>query len=148
MMVMTAVCVVAVSACGVDAPQENSGEAASTSASDVVSTTIVDSTPTPQTQSTEAATTTISTATTTTTAHEITTTTVTTAAVDRTQSTACSHSATKVVNAVAATCIREGYTGDTYCSRCDALIKRGESQPKTQHKNTEIRGKKEPTESS
>ncbi len=39
----------------------------------------------------------------------------------------CSHENTQTRNAVTATCVTDGYTGDTYCIDCDALIETGES---------------------
>ena len=38
----------------------------------------------------------------------------------------CQHENTEIRNAVAVTCIENGYTGDTYCTDCDALITEGE----------------------
>ena len=41
------------------------------------------------------------------------------------------HSLTKVINAKDATCTEDGYTGDTYCSVCNELLKQGKEIPKT-----------------
>ncbi len=43
------------------------------------------------------------------------------------------HENTEVKNAVAPTCTTEGYTGDTYCTDCGALIAKGEAIPATGH---------------
>ena len=45
----------------------------------------------------------------------------------------CGHAGTKVENAKAATCQSEGYTGDTYCTECGALLSSGTTIPKTEH---------------
>ena len=39
----------------------------------------------------------------------------------------CQHTETKVVDAKAATCTEEGYTGDTVCSACGEIVKKGET---------------------
>lgn len=41
------------------------------------------------------------------------------------------HTSTEVKNAVAATCSENGYTGDTYCTACKALVKKGTVIPAT-----------------
>ncbi len=43
---------------------------------------------------------------------------------------------TVVKNAVTATEDQEGYTGDTYCASCDALLEKGATIPKLDHKHT------------
>jgi hypothetical protein len=52
----------------------------------------------------------------------------------------CVHNNTVVKNAVAATETEEGYSGDTYCAKCDQLIKKGSKTPvfvnTCEHKNT------------
>lgn len=46
----------------------------------------------------------------------------------------CTHQGeTYVVNAKSASCTEEGYTGDTYCSICSALLKQGEVITKDAH---------------
>ncbi len=40
---------------------------------------------------------------------------------------ACDHSKTKTVNAKAATCTAAGYTGDTVCSACGEVVKKGKT---------------------
>lgn len=47
---------------------------------------------------------------------------------------ACSHEETEVKNASAATCTKEGYTGDQYCKVCKELVKKGSVISKTAHK--------------
>lgn len=46
----------------------------------------------------------------------------------------CNHSNTTIKNAVNATCTTAGYSGDTYCSKCNKLIKNGEVINATGHK--------------
>ncbi len=46
---------------------------------------------------------------------------------------ACAHANTEVKDAVAATCTTAGYTGDTYCTDCGALVIKGEIIPATGH---------------
>ncbi|MCD8383326.1 MAG: DUF4982 domain-containing protein [Clostridiales bacterium] len=46
---------------------------------------------------------------------------------------ACQHENTEIRNAVAATCTGEGYTGDTYCTDCGALVEQGSIIPATGH---------------
>ena len=41
--------------------------------------------------------------------------------------TACQHAKTTIKNKKEATCTEAGYTGDTYCATCDALLKSGEA---------------------
>lgn len=41
--------------------------------------------------------------------------------------TICEHAQTIIKNKKDATCIEAGYTGDTYCATCDALLKSGEA---------------------
>ena len=43
----------------------------------------------------------------------------------------CDHKNTEIRNAKGATCTEPGYTGDTYCSVCNELLKQGEEIPKT-----------------
>lgn len=57
----------------------------------------------------------------------------------------CTHSTTKLTGVVDATCANEGYTGDVYCSDCNALISRGSIIQKTSHKNTSLINKKAAT---
>ena len=45
----------------------------------------------------------------------------------------CEHINTEIHNQKAATCIEEGYTGDTYCSDCGELIEIGNVIPATGH---------------
>ena len=58
----------------------------------------------------------------------------------------CTHATTTVKNAKAATCTEKGYTGDTRCAKCDALIKSGTEIPVTDHKWGDGIVTKEPTE--
>ena len=51
----------------------------------------------------------------------------------------CAHGSTEIRNAVAATCTTAGYTGDTYCTICGAMIAAGEVIPATGHLHTEVR---------
>ena len=39
--------------------------------------------------------------------------------------TACKHTSTKLVGAVAASCINDGYTGDTVCAECEIMLVKG-----------------------
>lgn len=57
---------------------------------------------------------------------------------------ACAHENTEVRNAKAATCTEDGYTGDTYCTDCGALIAAGKTIPATGH-TTELRNAKAAT---
>ena len=54
----------------------------------------------------------------------------------------CMHSKTVVKNAVEATETTEGYSGDTYCKKCDTLVKKGSTVAPVvntcEHKNTTI----------
>lgn len=45
----------------------------------------------------------------------------------------CAHTETEIRNALAATCTTDGYTGDTYCVACDALLASGTAIPATGH---------------
>ena len=45
----------------------------------------------------------------------------------------CAHEVTEIRNAKAATCTEDGYTGDTVCSVCSTVIKKGEVIPATGH---------------
>ena len=45
----------------------------------------------------------------------------------------CTHAATKIVNAVDATCTEDGYTGDTVCEICGETLATGETIPATGH---------------
>ena len=45
----------------------------------------------------------------------------------------CDHSSTEIRNAKEATCTEKGYTGDTYCKDCGALLEAGEEIPMTEH---------------
>lgn len=52
----------------------------------------------------------------------------------------------EIRGAVEATCTTEGYTGDTYCKDCDALLTSGTVIPATGHTGgTEVRGAKDAT---
>ena len=57
----------------------------------------------------------------------------------------CTHVNTEIRNAKQSTCAVEGYTGDTYCTECDAKIASGSTIAKTEHKNTEKRNEKSAT---
>ena len=54
------------------------------------------------------------------------------------------HTETETVNAKAATCTEDGYTGDVVCKACGKVITKGEVIPATGH-DTEIVGAKKPT---
>ena len=54
------------------------------------------------------------------------------------------HTETETVNAKAATCTEDGYTGDVVCKACGKVITKGEVIKATGH-DTEIVGAKEPT---
>lgn len=56
----------------------------------------------------------------------------------------CSHASTEVRGAKGATCTAPGYTGDTYCTVCKEMVKRGEAIPAKGH-TEEIRNQLEPT---
>ena len=45
----------------------------------------------------------------------------------------CSHAITEVRDAKDATCTASGYTGDTYCTVCNEIVKRGEAIPAKGH---------------
>lgn len=49
----------------------------------------------------------------------------------------CPHEATEVQNVKEATCLEDGYTGDTVCTACGAVIARGESIPALGHSYTD-----------
>ena len=55
------------------------------------------------------------------------------------------HTDTEVRNAKDATCTEDGYTGDTYCKTCGALVAEGSIIPATGHQHTEIRDAKDAT---
>jgi len=55
------------------------------------------------------------------------------------------HTDTEVRNAKDATCTEDGYTGDTYCKTCGALVAEGSVIPATGHQHTEIRNAKDAT---
>ena len=60
----------------------------------------------------------------------------------------CKHENTELKNAKEANCVTEGYTGDTYCKDCGALVKAGEKIQKNAQKhtgNTEVRNEKAAT---
>lgn len=44
---------------------------------------------------------------------------------DESKITECSHTSTIVKNKLNATCLEDGYTGDTYCESCDKKVKNG-----------------------
>lgn len=46
----------------------------------------------------------------------------------------CEHKSTEIRNTKTATCIGEGYTGDTYCRSCGKLVSEGETIPLADHK--------------
>ena len=52
---------------------------------------------------------------------------------------ACRHESTEVRNASPATCTGEGYTGDTWCTKCGEKTATGTTIPATGHQNTELR---------
>ena len=58
----------------------------------------------------------------------------------------CGHASTELINALDPTCGKDGYSGDTACKDCGAVISAGSPIPKTNdHKNTERRGAAAPT---
>lgn len=50
----------------------------------------------------------------------------------------CTHNNTKLINVKSATCIKSGYTGDTYCEDCGKIIEYGKTTPATGHKYTTV----------
>ena len=56
----------------------------------------------------------------------------------------CSHAITEVRDAKDATCTEKGYTGDTYCTACGEMVKKGEATPVIPH-TEELRDKKDAT---
>ena len=56
----------------------------------------------------------------------------------------CTHEHTEIRNAEAATCTKDGYTGDVYCTDCNELVETGTVIPKAGHK-TEIRNAEQAT---
>ena len=58
---------------------------------------------------------------------------------------ACRHENTEVIDAKVATCIDEGYTGDTYCLDCKKTIQKGEVVPALGHTPGEATNVVEPT---
>jgi hypothetical protein len=58
----------------------------------------------------------------------------------------CGHASTELINVLDPTCGKDGYTGDTACKDCGAVISAGSTIPKTNdHKNTELRDAVAPT---
>ena len=58
----------------------------------------------------------------------------------------CDHKGTtEIRNAVEATCTAEGYTGDTYCTKCNTTVASGEVIPATGHTLDDGQVTKEPT---
>ena len=57
----------------------------------------------------------------------------------------CAHTNTRLGHEKAATCTKEGYTGDLECQDCGTVVKAGSKIPATGHVHTEIRGAKEAT---
>lgn len=53
----------------------------------------------------------------------------------------CSHEQTEVRDAVEATCAKEGYTGDTYCTSCGEKIADGEKIEKKEHTTVTVNAK-------
>ena len=58
---------------------------------------------------------------------------------------ATGHTEGDLENAADATCSTEGYTGDIYCTECDALLTKGESVPALGHTPGDLTGKLTPT---
>lgn len=50
----------------------------------------------------------------------------------------CTHSSTQLQNAVTATCTKNGYTGDTYCTLCSTKLYAGQFLPATGHSTVTI----------
>ena len=60
--------------------------------------------------------------------------------------TGCEHSeGTHIENYADPSCTKNGYTGDTVCNDCGALLERGEAIPRLNHSKTELRDAKDPT---
>lgn len=60
--------------------------------------------------------------------------------------TGCEHlEGTHIENHLDPTCTADGYTGDTVCNDCGAVLEHGEKIAKLNHSKTEIRNAKEPT---
>lgn len=57
----------------------------------------------------------------------------------------CDHTETELTGAKEATCLEEGYTGDTVCKKCGTVIEKGTTIPKTDHKAGEPEDAKEAT---
>ena len=57
----------------------------------------------------------------------------------------CKHTNTRLGHEKAATCTKEGYTGDLECEDCGAVVKAGTKIPATGHKYTEVKGAIEAT---
>lgn len=62
-----------------------------------------------------------------------------------TQPAACTHTNTSLQGAKAATCVEEGYTGNTVCNDCTAIVKTGTAIPKTAHTYDSGKVTKNPT---
>lgn len=60
----------------------------------------------------------------------------------------CSHDTAKIINKANATCTKAGYTGDTYCTKCNITVSKGSQIKATGHKNTELKNYKDATTSS
>ncbi len=63
------------------------------------------------------------------------------------QTTVCPHTTTTIVNSITATCVANGYTGDTVCAVCNTIIANGTQITATGH-DTEIRNRQDATTSS
>ncbi len=58
---------------------------------------------------------------------------------------ACKHEETRLVNVVAATCQKEGYSGDTFCVECGEVILQGENVKMRPHTEGKVINVKEST---
>lgn len=58
---------------------------------------------------------------------------------------ACKHEETKLINVVDSTCTVEGYSGDTFCVKCEETIAQGQAVEVRPHTEGELTDAKEPT---
>jgi hypothetical protein len=57
----------------------------------------------------------------------------------------CTHKETFVMDHADASCVQDGYSGDTYCLSCSKLVSQGQTIPATGHTNVETRDEKAAT---
>ena len=70
---------------------------------------------------------------------------VLTACGDDDEETACGHTNTSVKNVKEATCAQKGYTGDTVCNDCTAIVSQGKEIPTLEHTYDSGKVTKQPT---